>query len=224
MHFLRSSLGRKIIMALSGLGLYIFVVGHLLGNLSILIGPGAFNSYSHKLISLGPLLYAIEFGLVAVFLFHVIYAILVQRGNLQARNVRYKVINDAGKPSVKSISSRSMIYTGILLFIFLIIHVKTFKYGPSISDGYVFISGGEEVRDLYRLVIETFKNPVYVLGYFLSMVFLGLHLRHAFWSAFQSLGAMHPKYSPGIYATGVILAVLLAIGFIFLPVFVYFMK
>ena len=208
-------------MALSGLGLFAFVVLHLLGNLSFLLSPEAFNSYSHKLVSLGPLLYIVELGLIGIFIFHVIFAIGVYRDNIQARSIKYDTVKNAGSPSLKTISSRTMIYTGVIIFVFVIIHVKTFKYGPSIQDGYIFMGENGEMRDLYRLVMEVFQKPLYTFGYVAVMIFLGYHLRHGFWSAFQSLGVMHPKYTKIIYGLGMALALIIAIGFLILPIYVY---
>ena len=208
-------------MALSVLGLFVFISVHLLGNLSFFAGQDAFNSYSHKLTSLGPLLYLVEIGLITVFIFHVLFALLIYRENIQARNVKYKTIKNAGPPSLKTISSRSMFYTGIVIFAFVIIHLKTFKYGPSFEDGYIFTNEGGEIRDLYRLVVEIFQKPLYVIVYVSVMIILGYHLRHGFWSAFQSLGIMHPRYTKIIYGLGVALALVIATGFLVLPIYVF---
>ncbi|RMH82772.1 MAG: succinate dehydrogenase [Calditrichaeota bacterium] len=220
--FAGSSVGKKVVMALSGLFLVLFVIIHMLGNLSFLAGPETFNAYSHKLISLGPLLYVIEIILLLAFLFHAYYGIVVSAGNRRARPQKYAGLKSAGDPSKKSISSVTMIYTGIILLIFLIIHLKTFKFGPNVEDGYVMELHGEKIRDLHRLVLEKFSHPEYAFGYIAVMLLLGFHLRHGFWSAFQSLGANHPRYSPLIYTVGVILAVLLAVGFIAVPLLTYF--
>jgi succinate dehydrogenase / fumarate reductase cytochrome b subunit len=205
-------------MALTGLGLVGFVTVHLIGNLTFFVGPEAFNAYAHKLLSLGPLLYLVEIGLVGIFLLHAVFATAVYLNNRQARAQNYDTTGNAGDPSLKTISSRTMIYTGIILFVFVIIHVKTFKYGTY----YAFDNGGESIRDLYRLVVEIFQSPIYTFGYVLAMVLLGYHLRHGFWSAFQSLGTMHARYTKGIYGLGVLIAIVLAVGFLFLPVYVYF--
>ena len=208
-------------MALSGLGLFVFIVVHLLGNLSFFAGQDAFNSYSHKLTSLGPLLYLVEIGLITIFIFHVLFAVSTYRDNTQARKVKYETVKNAGPPSLKTISSRSMFYTGIVIFVFVIIHLKTFKYGPSFEDGYLFTNESGEIRDLYRLVVEIFKKPLYVIVYVSVMIILGYHLRHGFWSAFQSLGTMHPRYTKLIYGLGVALALVIAIGFLVLPLYVF---
>lgn len=217
-----STPGRKIVMGLTGLGLVGFTIGHLLGNLSLFFGTDAFNAYAHKLEKLGPILYAVEFGLLAVFIFHIVFALTVTAQNKKARGGAYVAKGSAGKPSRKNASSQSMIYTGIILMVFVIAHVWMFKFGPNVAEGYVTNLHGEPVRDLYALVVNSFKNPMITLGYTAVMILLGLHIRHGFWSAFQSLGAYHPRYTPLIYTLGVILAVSLAIGFIAMPAWIYF--
>jgi succinate dehydrogenase / fumarate reductase cytochrome b subunit len=111
-----------------------------------------------------------------------------------------------------------MIYTGVIVIIFVIFHVKNFKYGDipqTVIDGVV-------MKDFYSVVITAFKDTWTVIWYISVMVFLGFHLRHAFWSAFQSLGAMNPRLTPIVYSIGVLLAIILAAGFLFIPTWVYF--
>lgn len=216
---LKTTIIKKVLMGATGLGLVIFVLVHMLGNLTFLFGgPDAFNSYSHKLISLGPLLYLIEAGLVLFFLVHAWSGIQVTLLNRRSRNVRYKSSGNAGGVSKKGASSLSMIYTGVILFVFTVIHVRTFKYGP----WYETTVDGVVMRDIFRLVAETFTNPLYAFGYAFVMVLLGLHLRHGFWSAFQSLGANHPRYSGAIYTAGAVIAVLLVVGFVLVPLYAFF--
>lgn len=218
-----SSVGRKLINGLTGLLLVIFLIEHLTGNF-LLLDPDSqpFNRYSDFLIGLGEVLIVVELGLVAVFLLHVITATTVFLSKLKARPVGYEKTKSAGNPSHKTLSSVTMIWTGLVLFVFIFIHVKTFKYGPGIAEGYVVTVHGEQMRDLYRLVYEVFKMPGYVVWYTASMILLGFHLRHGFWSAFQTLGLNHPRYNRVIYALGWLVALVLAIGFIFIPVWIYF--
>lgn len=220
---LGSSVGMKYFMALTGLGWFLFVVAHLIGNLLLLSSdPGAFNRYSHTLVGLGFPLIAAEIVLLIGLLVHIFSALSVTFDNWQGRQTRYEVYASRGNPSKKTISSSSMIYTGIILAIFIPLHVYTFKYGPGIDQGYVVTMDGEQVRDLRRLVLETFRNKWYAIWYVAAMAFLGFHLRHGFWSAFQSLGIYHPRLTPVLFTLGAILAVLLAVGFIFIPIWVYF--
>jgi len=218
-----STVGMKFLMALTGLCLVGFVIVHLLGNLLLLVGGDAFNEYAHTLESTGVALIFAELGLLALFLLHALSGILVTLNNRASREDRYESVGNAGGPSLKTFSSRTMVITGLTILGFTIIHVWMFKYGPGVEEGYVTTLDGSPARDLYLLVVESFQNPWIAFGYVAVMVLLGFHLRHAIWSAFQSLGAHHPRWTPVIYTLGGILAIILAVGFLFLPIWIYFM-
>lgn len=221
---LTSSVGKKLLMALTGLGLVVFVITHLLGNLSLYRPDGtAFNTYAHTLESWGMVLYLAEIGLLGAFLVHILVAFALTKNNREARPVAYRGLKSKGGQTLSNSSSRNMIVTGAVLLGFLILHIWQFKYGPGTDAGYVFEgANGIAQRDLHRLVHETFRNPLYVLIYCGAMLFLGLHLRHGFWSAFQSLGAMNSRLTKPVYALGVVVAALLAAGFFFIPLWIYF--
>ncbi len=217
-----SSVFQKIIMAVTGLSLILFVITHLSGNISLYFPDGTpFNKYADFLASLGWLLYAAEIGLVATFVLHIATAIQLKINNSKARPVGYKVYQTKGGPSKANLSSLFMIVSGIALLAFLVLHIWQFKYGPSIEQGYVVDIGGKQVRDLHRLVVETFQNPLYVAIYVVSMVLLGFHLRHGFWSAFQSLGMRNPALHSALYKLALVLAVLISLGFLGIPVWIY---
>lgn len=218
-----SSVGKKALMGLTGLLLVLFIIEHLLGNLMLFSpDPDPFNEYSHILVSLGDILIVVELGFLLFFILHIYSGVTVFIGKIKARPESYQKTTNSGPPSKKNISSTTMIYTGVVLLVFVAIHLKTFKYGPGIAEGYVRDVQGVAMRDLYRLVYEVFQDPKYVIGYVLTMVLLGFHLRHGFWSAFQSLGLYHPRYTPIIYTIGFILAVVLAVGYLAMPIWVYF--
>ena len=217
---LSSQVGRKLLTGLTGLGLTVFVIGHLLGNLQIIVSSDLFNKYAYSLESLGPILWVIEVGLVVLFAVHIAIGVSISKQKRKARPVNYAVYNSAGKPSYQTSSSKSMMVTGSVLLIFLIIHVATFKFGVGLTE-YTTIVNGVEMRDLYRNVYEVFQNPLYVALYVGVMVLLGMHLRHGVWSAIQSLGALNKKYRPTIYTVGVSLAATIALGFLVLPVWLY---
>jgi len=120
---LKSPVGKKIVNAVTGLGLVIFVIGHVSGNLSLFSGSDAYNEYAHFLMSLGPLLYVIEAGLVVFFVFHIVSGINVWRSKKKARSTGYDRYESAGKPSMQTSSSRTMIITGLILLVFLVIHL-----------------------------------------------------------------------------------------------------
>lgn len=220
---LRSSIGKKFFMGISGLALLGFVAVHLSENLLLLTGNKTlYNQWTHLLESLGPLLYVLEGGLVLFFLVHIQTGISVWVDNRRARKQGYTKTVGAGGPSLKSSSSVSMIFTGLMLLVFVVLHVAKFKYGPNVAEGYVHMVDGEGLRDMHRLVIETFSDPVWVVWYSFIMILLAFHLRHGFWSAFQSLGLMNPRLTPWAYGIGVAVAVLLGLGFLTLPVWIYF--
>lgn len=206
-------------MALSGLFLILYLIIHLAGNLTILTGnPQTLNKYAHTLESFGWFLTIIEAVLAAGFLIHIISGTMVWWENRKARPEGYVKHRSKGSPSRQTISSRTMIYTGAVVLIFLILHVKSFRYGDipeTVVDGVV-------MKDFYSVVMSAFRDTWTMIWYVAVMVFLGYHLRHAFWSAFQSLGAMNPRLTPLVYSVGVILAIVLAVGFLFIPIWVHF--
>lgn len=220
----RSSIVKKLVSGGTGLALIVFIVGHLAGNLLLLVGPHAFNEYAHFLHTLlhGAFVYVVEAGLVLVFVLHIVSGVRVWLDKRRARPTAYEVRGDAGGPSQKTLASRSMIATGIVLMLFVVVHVGMFRVYPIEQAGYVTTIDGEEARDLYRWVVDWFQNPWVVGGYVGTMLFLGFHLRHGFWSAFQSLGANNPRWMPMLTAVGVVFAVVMALGFLMLPLYLFF--
>ena len=193
-----SPIGKKMGMALTGLILYGFLIGHLLGNLLLLKGDGGqtFNAYSEYLIN-HPLLIPAELFLVIVFLLHIYLAISVTRDNHRARPTGYQTTRSAGG---RNFASHTMIYSGAVILIFLVLHLKTFKYS-------------EKTGTLYELVSSTFQQTGYTLWYLIAMIILGAHLWHAFQSALQTLSIRSEK----IKFLGLVLCLVLAIGFGSLP-------
>lgn len=210
-----SSVGTKLLMGLTGVALFVYMLLHLAGNALILAGQDVFNEYSHALIS-NPLILPIEIGLLAIFLIHIYKAIRLWTANSAARPVRYGKKALAGHTSRKSLSSTTMIGSGLFILVFVVIHVKQFRFGTwyQVTDS--------TVRDLYRTEIEVFQNPFWVVVYVLATLLVGLHLRHGFTSAFQSLGLDHPLYTRRLSALGVIFALLIGVGLAIIPVWVYF--
>ncbi len=220
---LSSPVGRKIITGITGLALVVFVLEHMLGNLLYFSGnENAYNIYAHNLMEWGIILYILEIGLLTFFLIHVYMGISIYLRKKQARPTNYEKYESAGEPSKQSLSSRSMILTGLVLFAFVIIHLLSFKFGPGVSEGYVTDVDGVAMRDLRRLLEEKFSHATYAFGYPAIMILLAFHLRHGIWSALQSLGANNPRLSPVIYTVSGVLAVLLALGFLVLPLSIYF--
>lgn len=216
---LKSQVGRKFLTSLTGLGILLFLILHLLGNLTVFAGPDAFNLYTKTLEDLGLLLYIAEAGLVVLFLYHAFTGIQIWLERRQRRPQNYKVFKSKGGPSHMSIASKSMAITGSIVFIFLIWHLVTFKFGPT----ELITVDGTELRDLRSLMIARFLSPWYSFGYVIVMALIIVHLSHGFWSAFISLGMKNNrKISRTIQLTGYVVSIVLMLGFIFIPLYIYF--
>ncbi len=221
--FVSSTIGRKVIAAISGIALMLFIIVHLGGNLTLLIpdGGATFNSYAHHLAGLGPLLWVARAGLLIFFLAHVLLAIGVRLDEKRARPEGYALKASKGGPSKQTLSSRSMLVTGLLILLFVPFHIWMFTLNQGVPHAPVDLHGAL-VKDVYLAVVTAFKDPVKAWGYVAIMALLGFHLRHGFWSAFQSLGVLRPKWSPAIYTAAFVFAALMAVGFIALPVYMLY--
>ncbi|HUI26761.1 MAG TPA: succinate dehydrogenase cytochrome b subunit [Candidatus Kryptonia bacterium] len=210
--FLTSNIGRKVLMALTGLFLILFLIIHLSGNLLVFKSAEAFNDYSEKLLA-NELIYVAEIGLLVAFVAHFISGIAVTLQNRAARPIGYAVKRRAGHTSHKSLASTTMILTGLVVLVFVPIHLITFKFGAHYP-----VAGNPHQRDLYRLVIEEFREPLEVVWYVAAMAIIGFHLWHGFGSGFESLGVTYRK---PLRRIGQALAVIIAGGFIIIPVLVF---
>ena len=209
-----SSVGTKLLIGVTGLLLFGYLLIHLLGNLMVFAGQETFNHYAHALAG-NPLVIPAEIALLLLFLVHIYKAVRMWTANLAARPVAYQKKTWAGHTSRKSVSSTTMIWTGLLVLIFVVIHVAHIKYGAW------YQIGDPPVRDLYRTEIDVFSSPLWVVAYVISMIAVGFHLRHGIASAFQSLGADHPVYTKRLGVLGTTLAILIAGGFAVIPIWVY---
>ena len=210
-----SSVGTKLLIGLTGLALFAYLILHLAGNALIFAGPEIFNEYSHALIS-NPLILPIEIGLLAIFLLHVYKAVTNYLANQAARPAGYAVKKYAGHSSRKSVASSTMIWSGLVIFLFILVHVKQFKYGA----WYQTVSENP-IRDLARTEFEVFSQPLWVAFYVVCTLLVGLHLRHGISSGFQSLGFDHPVYTRRLTTWGVVFAVIIGGGLALIPVWVY---
>jgi succinate dehydrogenase / fumarate reductase cytochrome b subunit len=210
-----SSVGTKLLIGLTGLALFAYLILHLIGNVLIFAGPETFNEYSHRLIS-NPLIVPIEIGLLAVFLLHVYKAFTNYIANRSARPAGYRVKKYAGHTSRKSLASSTMIWSGLVIALFLIVHVKQFKFGA----WYQTVSPNP-IRDLARTEFEVFSQPLWVGLYVVATLIVGLHLRHGISSSFQSLGLDHPVYTRRLTIWGIVFAVIIGGGLACIPVWVY---
>jgi succinate dehydrogenase / fumarate reductase cytochrome b subunit len=214
MRVLASSIGSKLLIGATGLGLFIYLLIHVTANVMVFFGADVFNGIADKLEHV-PLLPVIEIGLLLVFLLHVVKTVEMFLANRQARPVAYVRKRYAGPPSRKTFASSTMILSGLWLLVFIIIHVKAFKFSPT----YEWAGGG---KDFYRLEMDNFRNPLLVGFYVLSMLVVGSHLWHGTSSAFQSLGANHTRWTPPLLAAGRAVAVLIAGAFIAITLWAYF--
>jgi succinate dehydrogenase / fumarate reductase cytochrome b subunit len=214
-----SSIGSKVLIALTGLGLAVFLIGHLAGNLLFLAGPRAFNEYSHKLIS-NPLVYAVELGLLAVFFLHVAKTVAGYASNRAARPTSYAVRRWAktkNPKSRKSLASSTMILTGTIMALFVVTHLATFKYGA-------YYETPEGIRDLYRLQLQIFSSAGYVAFYLVAMAVIFFHLWHGLSSAAQSLGVDSTQWTPRVVVIGRVLALVIAGGFFIIPIYTFLLS
>ena len=216
---LSGSVGKKLLMALTGLFLILFLVVHLAGNLQLLLGSDgeAFNVYAHNMAH-NPFIRFVSYGNFFFILVHIIDGIILTRQNKAARNVRYHV---ATKDSKSSWASKNMALLGIITLIFLIAHLKGFWYKFKNGDLQDAIYNGVAYPNGYAVVDFTFSNAPFVLFYVVCMIFLGFHLSHGFSSAFQSLGLNHKKYTPFISKLGLLYSILIPLGFAIIPILMY---
>lgn len=211
-----TSVGTKLLLALTGLCLVGFLAFHLFGNLLLFFGGAKYNEHAHALIA-NPLVVPAELGLIAIFLLHVFKAVTNFFDNRAARPQGYRRKQWAGGPSRKSWASTTMILSGLVIFIFVPLHLVTFKYGPNYPA-----PGEPGVRDLYRLVIEVFQSPLHVGFYVVAMTIVGLHLRHGVASSLQSLGLIPAPWTRAFLTACWAVAWLVGAGFVLIPLYVYF--
>jgi len=217
-----SSITKKIWMSLMGLFLMTFLVVHLVINLLLVFDPGRelFNQAAH-FMGTNPAIQIFQWVLFAGFAAHIVLGIVLQIQNWMARPKGYKM----KALSEDSFFSKYMIHTGVIILIFLVIHFGNFFIKAKVFHEINFIDiGGVEVEDMGLLVQSLFQLPLYVFGYVIALLILGFHLDHAFQSAFQSLGLNHHKYTPCIKNFGHLFAVAITLGYIFIPLFIYFSK
>ena len=201
---LLSSIGKKLMMAVTGLCFCGFLAGHLAGNLTIYLGRDAFNSYAEHLHSLGPVITLVELVLLSFALVHILTGTALFYQNFKARPVRYSVNKWAGG---RTIGSATMPYTGFILLIFIVFHLINFHFIDKTDT------------TIYQIVHSAFLNFTYVIIYVLAMIVAAIHISHGLWSAFQTLGANHIKYMSFIRGLSYIFSIIIVLGFGFLPIY-----
>ena len=211
--FFGTSVTKKIVMALAGLFLIVFLMVHLGINFFLLSDdPTTFNGAAHFMAS-NPVIKVFELVLMGGILIHIIWGVILQIQNWMARPNRYQVTAS----TQTSFFSKYMIYTGLIILIFLIIHFVNFYF---VKLG--LIEGDHE--NFYGMAKELFKLPGYIIFYVVSFIILAFHLNHAFQSAFQTLGLNHAKYTHCIKTVGLVYSIVIPLGFVVIPVIIYFSK
>jgi succinate dehydrogenase / fumarate reductase cytochrome b subunit len=211
--FHRSSVGRKIIVAVTGVILILFVIGHLLGNLQIFLGPEWINSYAEHLRDLGPLLWVIRAFLLVTVLTHIYYTIRLVIENRHARPEHYR-----RKEIVKAtLASRTMAMSGLILLAFIIYHLLHFTVRTTDPSFLTLPKDPLGHYDVYSMMILGFQHPVVSGFYVLSTFLLALHLSHGSSSFFQSLGLNNQKLTPRLAFAGRVFAWLLFVGYSSIP-------
>ncbi len=205
------SVGKKNLMAITGLLFMLFLATHLLGNLSIYGGPAGFTAYAEHLHALGNLLVVAEVGMAVALIVHVITAVFLFFQNRRARPVKYAVDQSGGG---RTFSSQTMPYTGLLILAFIGVHLANFSH--HLVD--------QTTRNIFQIAADLFSHKVYLAIYLVATVVVAFHVRHGLWSALQSVGANHPKYMPFIEKLSLALAVIMAIGFGSLPIVILSMR
>lgn len=236
--------GKKVLMAVTGLAMVIFLIGHLIGNLQLLWSGDQFNAYG-RFLTAQPVVILIELGLLAIFLIHIVDAVVLLQQNYAARPVPYhtkKWGRSKSKRSKKTWASTMMMWSGIAILLFVPFHIWHFKYhhpvaSPVINGGHssgIVVGGAgagtgvaatngasaQDVADLAHLVTNEFKSPLVAGIYALAMILLGLHMYHAISSALTSLGANHPRYQKLIMWGGNAFTLIIAGGFLLIPVLI----
>lgn len=202
---LSTSVGKKLMMAVTGLFFCSFLVVHLLGNLFIYCGKESFNGYVEHLHSLGILINVAEVVMLVFAVIHVCTGLLLTYRNYTARPVKYEVNKRGGG---RTIGSSTMPYTGLILLVFIIAHLRGFHFAD------------HESRTVYDIVVTAFSDPKITVFYVFAMIVAAIHVSHGFWSAFQSMGLNHEKYMPAIKTLGILFSVVVGAGFGFIPVWI----
>lgn len=205
--FWASTNGKKIVMAITGAVLFLFVIVHMLGNLQVFEGPEKLNAYGRFLRAVPEILWAVRIGLLAAVVLHIWASVQLAVRKTQARPVGY-----AKKDNIaSSYASRTMYWSGPILLAFIIYHLLHLTAGV-IHPGTDFVEG-----DVYHNVVAGFQVWWVSAWYILSMILLGLHIRHGAWSMFQSLGINHPRHTPILNKAAAVLAVVIVLGYVSIP-------
>lgn len=218
LEFLKSTVGRKYLMGLTGLVWMGFIFTHMAGNMLILVSGDAYNSYGHAIVSNKIVLYGAEATILLALIVHVFCAITLTIQNRSSRNSRY-AMNPNG-PKGATLASRTMAVQGSAVLAFIILHLITFKYG----NYYETTVNGVVMRDLHKLILEVFQSPAYVAWYVVCLFLLMFHISHGAGSVFQSFGVLERKMQSGIKKFAWTYAIVVIGGFLSQPLYVFLQK
>jgi len=212
----RSSIGRKSLMAVTGAGLILFLLGHLSGNLLVFAGQDAINSYAEGLRAIPALLWGARIGLIVIFVVHLGLGISLRLENRRARGGDYAYNNTIQA----SVASRFMLTTGLVIFFYLIYHLAHFTVGWAHSE-YFHLEDHLGRHDVYSMVVFSFQQWYITAIYLVAQVFVALHVSHGLPSMFQTLGWNSQRFDRGFRITGRTLAILFFLGYSSIPLAVY---
>ncbi len=211
-HYFQTSVGSKVVMAVTGILLFLFLIAHLLGNLLVFAGSDATNAYGHGLREMPALLWIARLGLLLVFILHVASAIRVSRLNRDARPVPYVVLSTIET----TFAARTILMSGLIVLAFVVYHLLHFTLGVT-NPEYLQLVDSHGRADVYRMVVTGFQNVVVSVVYIIAMLLLAMHLSHGVTSFFQSIGLNHPRYNRLFKRLGPISAIIIFIGFVSIP-------
>jgi len=198
----QTTVGKKVIMALSGVIIVGFTIGHFLGNLNLYLGPEAMDGYAETLQSLPPLVWGTRLVLLFAFGAHIAAAVSLWARNIQARGSRYKQRKDLAT----DYAARTMYWSGPILLLFVVYHLLHFTILPA------------HPGEVYRNVVEGFQNPLIAGVYIAGNLALGFHIFHGIYSAFQTVGANHPRYNSYRRDLAIAISTAITIGNLSFPI------
>ncbi len=217
-----TSIGKKMVMAASGLVLFGFVIGHMLGNLQVFLGPDAINGYSHTLHETPALLWGTRITLLVAVAAHIVSAVQLNNSNVAARPIRYQVRKDVAT----SYAARTMMVSGPLLLLYIIYHLAHLTFGVTKGLNYTHLNlpqgDANGLPDVYANIVASFKVPWLTFIYVVAQCALAMHLYHGAWSLFQSLGINHARYNETLRSSAVAVGMAVCVGFVSVPLAVLF--
>lgn len=205
--FWDSTNGQKVVMAITGAILFLFVIAHMLGNLQVFLGPAQLNAYGRFLHDVPEILWAVRVVLLASVILHTWSSVKLAARKLKARPIAYSTKENIAS----SYASRTMYWSGPIILAFVIFHLLHFTAGV-LHPGFHFVEA-----DVYHNVVAGFQVWYVSAWYIFSMILLGFHIRHGAWSMFQSLGINHPRHTPILKNAAAIVAVIIVLGYISIP-------